>query len=212
MKNSGQFKLIDLAGQVFGKLTVVRFHEKASNGGSKWLCRCECGRECVVWAEVLKRQPDIRCKECRKEVQRAQRTTHGMKYTPEYMTWNQMKDRCLNSNSSNYRHYCARGITICDRWLSFENFFKDMGLRPSIGHTLDRIDNDGNYTPENCRWAEASEQANNRRTNQFLTFNGKTQTWSQWAREIGLDKTVIRQRARKGWPVEKILSLDDFRK
>lgn len=118
-----------------------------------------------------------------------------------------MKGRCLNPSYGNYANYGGRGIKVCDRWLeSFENFLADMGEAPR-GTSIDRIDNDGHYTPENCRWATDSEQQNNKRDTVLLTANGKTQTINEWAKETGLDVALIRNRIKRhGWSVEKAIN------
>jgi hypothetical protein len=131
--------------------------------------------------------------------------------TPEYAAYNAMKSRCNNPKHHAYARYGGRGIRICDRWLeSFENFFADMGFRPSTKHSLDRKNNDGNYSPENCRWATDLEQTNNQSTNHLLTFEGKTQTITQWAREAGLDESVLRMRISGGWSVQRALTTPKF--
>jgi hypothetical protein len=138
---------------------------------------------------------------------RGPREMHGAKNTPEYRVWNHVKDRCGNPNNTAYDYYGGRGITVCDRWRdSFQNFFDDMGPRPSPKHSIDRVDNDKGYCPENCRWATKEEQANNTRTNVLLEWNGRTQTLAQWARETGIDDGVIGSRLRANWPIERALS------
>lgn len=118
-----------------------------------------------------------------------------------------MKARCGNPNDPEFHNYGARGIQVCERWRhSFEAFFADMGLRPSLAHTLDRIDNDGSYTPENCRWATKAEQRRNSRQARFLTLDAETLTIGEWSRRIGLSRTAIRQRLRLGWTLRRALS------
>jgi hypothetical protein len=116
-----------------------------------------------------------------------------------------MKRRCENPRSHAYGDYGGRGIKVCDRWKTFENFISDMGERPE-GMTLERIDVNGNYTPENCRWATTLEQNGNRRTRRLLTLRGKTQSMTEWARETGIDVNVINARLRRGWSDEKTLT------
>lgn len=117
-----------------------------------------------------------------------------------------MRQRCLNPNNSRYSEWGGRGITVCERWASFDNFLADMGEVPSPQHTLDRLDPDGNYEPDNCRWATRSEQQRNRRDSRKLTFKERTQSIYDWAEETGLPAYVIRNRTKAGWPVEAILT------
>jgi hypothetical protein len=117
-----------------------------------------------------------------------------------------MKARCYRKQSKDYKDYGGRGIKVCDRWLGdsgFENFFEDMGRRPSSDHSLDRIDVNGNYCLENCRWATISEQANNKRNNRNITYKGKTQNITQWGLEVGISETTLRYRLDRGWDIER---------
>ena len=126
--------------------------------------------------------------------------THGMSRTPEYKAWKNMKDRCFNPNHKNYSHYGGRGIAVCDRWLNLDNFLTDMGIKPTPKHSLDRIDNDGDYCLENCRWATRAEQQNNLRSNKpLITIDGKTLTIAQWAKKMGFSANVIHNRLKAGW-------------
>lgn len=135
--------------------------------------------------------------------------THGHfsngKPTPTYYSWASMKQRCLNPNQSNYEDYGARGITVCPRWLSFENFLADMGERPE-GTTLDRIDFERGYSPDNCRWANDALQARNRRRNRILPFQGKALTMSEWSRHTGIGQRTIQKRLNLGWSIEQTLT------
>lgn len=117
-----------------------------------------------------------------------------------------MINRCTDTDNQAYESYGGRGIRVCERWLTFENFFADMGM-PARGMTLDRRDNDGNYEPSNCRWASKQDQANNRRSNKFIEFRGKNQTQAQWERELGLRRGQIYDRLARGWSVESALAL-----
>ena len=126
--------------------------------------------------------------------------THGMSKTPEYQAWIEMKQRCFNSNHKSYSDYGGRGIKICDRWLnSSENFLADMGSRPTAKHSLDRINNDADYSSKNCRWATSTEQNNNKRTNRLITIGNKTYTIAQWTKEMGFNERVIWNRLNLGW-------------
>jgi hypothetical protein len=140
---------------------------------------------------------------------RALFTTHGMSKTPIYRTWCAMRCRCFDFCCKNYFNYGGRGITVCDRWLTFENFFEDMGPRPP-GLQLERKDNDGNYEPGNCIWADRVQQANNKRNNRHITSHGLTMTLAQWARHKGLPMTRVHNRLNQlGWPVWKALGFEE---
>lgn len=138
------------------------------------------------------------------------RAKHGMYQTPIYNVWRQMKDRCTNPNNSRYHRYGERGIKVCDRWQEFENFFADMGHAPE-GMTLDRIDVDGDYTPDNCRWATRQDQQNNMSTNRLFTHEGKTQTLAEWARELGLAYHVLKYRLNKGWQPPELFTTENLK-
>jgi len=126
-------------------------------------------------------------------------TTHGMTKTPEYRAWIDMKNRCFNPNHKRYSDYGGRGIAVCDRWLNFKNFLADMGSRPSSKHSLNRIDNDSDYCPDNCKWSTRVEQANNKRTNYLITIDDVTLTIAQWAKKMSISHQVIRDRLKLKW-------------
>lgn len=124
----------------------------------------------------------------------------------EYRTWANMLLRCRNPGASNYAYYGGRGIRVCERWLTFENFFADVGPRPSAKHTLDRINSEGHYEPGNVRWATMKEQGRNTRRNHLITFGGETLCAAEWAERTGIDQIAIIKRLRRGWSVEDALT------
>lgn len=139
-------------------------------------------------------------------------STHGLcrVYPREYRSWKDMRARCNNPNNTDFKDYGGRGIKVCARWENFAHFFDDMGDRPA-GASIDRIDVNGDYSPENCRWADASTQANNKRSNHRISFQGATRTLQEWCRHFGLDHSKVRYRLSRGWELEKVFSLEDFR-
>ena len=157
----------DLSGQSFGRLTVLFQAEKRKtpNGTTAvlWLCRCSCGNLVKVRGANLRTKTTQSCGCLRSEIEKAAAVTHGLSNSATYGSWKAMLERCRNPNNSHYRHYGGRGIAVCDRWNRFEEFLSDMGRRPE-GKTIDRINNDGNYEPSNCRWATDAEQRANKRT------------------------------------------------
>ena len=201
-------RLVNLIGQVFGRLTVVS-RNGSCGGHACWLCRCFCGNEKTVIAGHLKSGHTTSCGCVRREVasQRAsQATTHAMSKSSEFNIWVRMKQRCHNPKSAAFENYGARGIRVCDRWrYSFELFFADMGTRPSSAHSLDRIDNNGNYEPSNCRWATAREQARNSRTAIRITYKGESRLLIEWAEDLGVEPATLRERMRRGWSSTRVI-------
>lgn len=138
--------------------------------------------------------------------------THGMSGNYTYKSWGMMKSRCTNPSYNHYHNYGGRGIKVCDRWLeSFENFLEDMGERPK-NHSLDRIDVDGDYCKENCRWSTSKEQNNNRRNNHIIEFNGKSQNITAWAEELNIKVDILSRRILRGWSIEDTLSIPPINK
>lgn len=196
---------IDRTGLRIGRLTIERL-DKVQNGNRYWFCKCDCGKTKSIQWEHLRRGSANSCGCLRVELAKARMTTHGYgsrRARPaEYASWNNMKQRCLNPNVKEFRLYGARGISVCNEWLKFENFLRDMGRCPE-GMQIERKDNNGNYEPSNCKWADTIEQGNNRRNNRVIEFNGKSQTLSQWSREVGISvKTLWRRISVSKWSIE----------
>lgn len=203
--------LKDLTGQRFGRLTVIRRGENKC-GHPAWICQCDCGNVTHILGDSLRNGNTKSCGCFRKEVTSELHTTHHMSVRGRrhrlYTIWSQMKNRCYNSNTDTYKHYGGRGISMCDEWkndyMSFYTWAITNGYRDDL--TIDRIDNDGNYCPENCRWADAVTQQNNTRHNRKLTLNGKTQTIAEWIRELHIKYGVLEHRVHRGWSDERILT------
>jgi hypothetical protein len=188
---------IDLTGHRYGQWTVIRLIPHTQR--RSWLCQCDCGTKKPVQRDQLHSGRSKSCGCLKRGNEYAK--THGYSNTPTWRSWFTMRQRCRDRNN-----YAGRGITVDPRWESFSNFLADMGERPSE-HSLERIDNDGPYTATNCRWATPIDQANNRRNTRFVTYEGKTQTLGQWARELGLSYNMLYQRISRGWPIERAFTL-----
>lgn len=198
-------------GTVFSGWTVIAEAEPGFEKNGQMVsysqCRCECGVVANVRNNSLKRKQSTSCGCKRTEKVIASRVSHGAtrfgKTATEYKAWQSMMLRTGNSNTRSFPRYGGRGITVCDRWLnSFEAFLEDMGQRPSSEHSIDRIDNNGNYEPTNCRWATRSEQQNNRAVSRHLVVHGVKKSLPEWAREVGIHSKTIHERLRRGWSDE----------
>lgn len=193
-------------GDRFGRLTVIRERDPQTAPSGPVLrrieCECECGATAIFFLSNLRRGLTASCGCARTEFN----TKHGDWGSPEYRTWDAMLSRCRNPSHSSYADYGGRGITVCDRWLCYDNFLIDMGRKPSDQHSIDRIDNSGNYEPGNCRWATVRQQSRNRRSTLFLTFNGETKCATDWGELLGISGQEISRRLRRGWSVERALT------
>ena len=186
---------------------------RVPNQGSRtrWRCRCDCGNETEVLGVHITRGTIKSCGCFRAE----SKTVHGHYadgLAKEYRTWRGMIDRCSNPLDKRYKYYGARGITVCQDWMVFENFLRDVGPSPNASLSIDRIDNDGNYEPGNVRWATAITQMNNRRVNRLIEHGGETRTLADWARLRGLPWHVLALRLNRGWGVDRALKTPVQRK
>lgn len=199
----------DIAGKRNGKLVAIRYFGK-SGTTNVWLCRCDCGNERRLRVYEFSHMKSCGCDVPRMRRRYPNAVRHSK--TPTYSSWCSMYHRCINPRSKAYAQYGGRGIKVHelwhpDRYDGFENFLKDMGPRPSLRHSIDRIDNDGNYEPGNCRWATATTQASNRKNNLNLTAFGTTMCISQWAKRVGFSTCCIRHRLKIGMSVEQALTM-----
>lgn len=208
---STKYDYAKLVGQKFGQLTVLHEAEPGIRYYGRVTCQCDCGNVyTVATAELLRQRSDAArsCGCARKG--RVQYTKHGQAgkvRTKTYQIWQAMIRRCCNPNTRDYRRYGARGIQVCDRWRTFENFFDDMGVCPD-GLTLDRINTYGNYEPSNCRWATYLQQNNNRRDNRLFTLNGESHSVSEWSIITGLTIPTLVGRLYSGkWDIADALTV-----
>jgi len=190
-------------GEVFGRLTALSVVSESER--TKMLCRCSCGKECEVTVSHLVTGHTRSCG-CLQRERTSTANTQGRKSTSaEYHCWFNILSRCLNPTNKFYDYYGGRGITVCTRWLDVHNFYADMGPRPSKDHSIDRIDNNGPYCKENCRWATKKEQMRNRRVARILSHNGVSLTLSEWSEKLGISKDTLASRLRLGWPIAMVL-------
>jgi len=197
-------------GMVYGRLTVIEPGPPIPGSKKKtWKCRCSCGTMRIYRQEYLRSGHTSSCGCFQREAFSKRRTTHGKSDTAEYHIWSQMKTRCLCSTVPGFKDYGGRGIKVCDRWRnSFAAFIQDMGPRPSLAHSIDRVNNDGNYEPGNCRWAIGREQARNTRRNHMITANGMTMSIAGWAERSNIRPQTISRRLRVyGWPADEAVGI-----
>lgn len=202
-------KSIDLQGIRFGRLFVVEKNGKANNGSIIWRCRCDCGKETMVTSGNLRSGSTNSCGCLHNEFISSLSKTHGLSHTRLHGIWRGIKGRCLNHKNSAYQRYGGRGITICEEWRdNFENFYEwaiENGYQDDL--SIDRIDVNEGYFPENCRWATDEIQSRNKRNNRKYSYNGKTKTLSEWATEYGIDRKTLSDRMDKfGWDFERALT------
>lgn len=202
----------NLKGQVFGRLTVISINH-TTRLGTYWNCVCECGNECVVLTTKLSNGHTTSCgcrkDEIKRDIEKLNKS-HGKSKTKLYKIFSGMKARCYRKSCPNYNRYGGRGIIICKEWLdSFENFYNwSISNGYKSGLSIDRIDNDKGYSPDNCRWVSAKEQANNTRSTVFLTYKGETKSASEWSEITGIRQaTIVRRKTSYGWTDEECLTI-----
>lgn len=196
----------DLTGMRFGRLVALKLAPKKGKD-RMWECACDCGSIAIIRGASLSKGATKSCGCYRKEVTTKRNTTHGSSKSHLYSTWCDMKRRCVNPSNKRWGQYGGRGISVCDRWNhSFENFVEDMGYPPFEKAQLDRIDNNGNYEPGNTRWVTQLQNIRNRSITVKATHNGETLPISVWAERAGISYPSIRNRLRRGWSLDRILT------
>lgn len=198
---------LDLTGQKFGRLKVIRESGRNKFKQIEWLCLCDCGKEVSVVVARLNSGHTQSCGCLLVERSAEARTKHGCRHTAEYHTWLDMKQRCSNPKNSGFPNYGGRGIKVCDRWKnSFENFLSDVGERPSPNHSLDRYpDMNGDYEPNNFRWATIDQQQNNVRKNVWIEFGGVKMTRSNWAKCLKIADSSLKNHLKTKTMVEAFI-------
>lgn len=200
-------KIVEMIGKKFGMLTVIERDLTVNMPHKHYVCACDCGTIKTIRGTVLSRGDIKSCGCYRAERGKEMFTKHGNYNHPLYHTWAHIMRRCYNADGEDKALYQDKGIIVCERWHEFENFVTDMGARPD-NHSIDRINSNGNYEPGNCRWATAITQANNRKSNSFVTFKGEKMTMANFARTIG----ICAQKARylikmKGMTTDEVSNL-----
>ena len=200
-------KRIDITGEIFGRLTVIEpadsHKSPCGHTETRWKCLCDCGKYINTATGRLRSGGVKSCGCFSVEATKKRNTTHGHtinnKESVEFRAWLSMRGRCSRSSHHAYHNYGGRGISVCNRWDDFGNFFSDMGERPSDKHSLERKNNNKDYYKENCRWATRKEQTRNRRVSIFLTANGLTMVMQEWAIRTGIKYCTLWARKKRGW-------------
>lgn len=198
-------RFVDITGENFGRLTAHHVTGRNKHNQLFWHCTCDCGNEATVLGFLLRQGQTQSCGCLARETIAAVNYSHGKADKPIYRIWRSMMQRCYDKNSHAYSRYGARGISVCERWQDFEKFYADMGDRPE-GMSLERVDNDGDYSPENVVWAGAKAQARNRRSTVYLEHDGQRKSMAEWAEETGVKIATLWARVNRGMPVDIALT------
>lgn len=189
---------LEILGKRYGMLIAIEELPKL-NGMRQWRLKCDCGGERIALQKTFAngKMRSCGCDDMHSNVK------HRLSKTPEYRAWINMKTRCSSDSAPYFEYYGGRGITVCDRWLSsFEKFYSDMGKRPGSAHSVDRIDVNGNYEPDNCRWATGSEQSRNQRRNHIVEFGGRVMTLAEAVESSPVPYNTVLYRLKRGWQVD----------
>jgi len=195
-----------MIGARFGRWTIIAASDEIKSERKTWLCRCDCGTERSKNLSALKAGLSLSCGCYNREQSSKKHKRHGLSKSKIYGVWKNMRKRCYCKTSCDYYLYGARGITVCDSWLHFDNFYADMGDLPFVVAQLDRIDSNGNYCPENCKWSTPTENVRNRRDNRLIEFNGETRCMTEWEELLGMPRNMIYSRMKLGWDVNKTMT------
>lgn len=205
----GRGAVVSMEGKRFGALVVLR-RAPRTHSNADWICRCDCGTECIKIGWKLRQNHIKSCGQNGCSWWKFAPPGKTRTYAKEYQAWERMRRRCsAKLGTKSHKNYVARGITVCERWQnSFENFLADMGPRPSPKHSLDRYpDNNGNYEPTNCRWATAKEQARNTRESLYVIHNGEKILFMALVDQLNLDRGIVYGRLKSGWSLEEALAI-----
>lgn len=197
---------INLKNKRFSSLVVLFEAGKNKWGAYFWKCLCDCGKEKIIRSSSLIQGRTRSCG-CGVVTAAKEPKTHGKTHTKIYQAWQAMKARCKYKKSKEYKNYGGRGITVCERWAMFENFYSDMFRSYWDGAEIDRIDTNGNYEPGNCRWVNRKTQQRNKRNNHVLTIGNKSMTLVEWGDKTGIKANTILTRIRRGWPQHRLLKV-----
>jgi hypothetical protein len=201
-----ELKIKSRIGKRYGRLVVISFHGMRPNIGSVWNCRCDCGK-CVHVPIISLNCGNTKSCGCLRHISKIKHgfAKRGM-MSPEYRAWAKMKERCQNKRDKSYHNYGGRGIKVCKRWQKFLGFLRDMGKKPTLNHSIERVNNSLGYKPSNCIWATVLEQANNKRNNVWVEKDGIRLTASQWSRKLKLPRRTVSTRLKNGWSERRALT------
>lgn len=207
-------QFIDETGKRYGRLTILSFSHFEQEGKGRrpfWNCQCDCGKIVKKRSKTMKNGDSLSCGCIRRETTTAKNYVHGSAprkaCSPEYKTWCDIIKRTENQKYIHFKNYGGRGITVCERWRnSYSNFLGDMGQKPSPKHSIERINNEGDYEPSNCCWATQKAQCRNKRNNHKITHEGTTLCLGAWAEKLGMNYMTLYSRIRKGWTISESIN------